>query len=112
MIGIARWLFTVLGGLLVGGGLTLHGQVALARHLREEVDGTFFLWRAIGEATFYFQGAETRMALAMAEVPEEALVHSDRAAWALLIVGALIAVTAPLLGRGRPASAASSPRGA
>ena len=106
MIAVARWLFTVLGGLLIGAGLTLHGQVALARHMREEVEGTFFLWRAIGEATFYFQGGETRMALAMAEVPAEALAHSDRAAWILLVAGALVAMTAPLLRRGAPAQPA------
>ncbi|MFN3243286.1 MAG: hypothetical protein ACE37K_17425 [Planctomycetota bacterium] len=101
MIGIARWLFTLVGGVLVGAGLVLHGQVALARYMRDEVDNTFFLWRALGEATFVFQGGETRMALAMSEVPPEALHHSDRAAWVLVIVGGLVALTGPLLRRGR-----------
>ena len=101
MIGIARWLFTLLGGTLLGVGLVLHGQVALARYMREEVDNTFVLWRAMGHATFAFQGGETRMALAMSEVPEEALKQSDRAAWVLVIVGGLVAVTGPLLRRGR-----------
>jgi len=100
MIGIARWLFTLVGGVLVGAGLVLHGQVALARYMRDEVDGTFFLWRALGEATFVFQGGETRMALAMSEVPPEALSHSNGAAWVLIIVGGLIALTGPLLRRG------------
>ena len=54
MIGVARWLFTFLGGALLGAGLVLHGQVALARYMRQEVDNTFFLWRAIGHATFAF----------------------------------------------------------
>ncbi|MGK0153320.1 MAG: hypothetical protein ACI9SE_000264 [Neolewinella sp.] len=101
MIGIARWLFTFIGGVLLGSGLVLHGHVALARYMREEVDNTFFLWRAMGEATFAFQGGETRMALAMSEVPKEALVASDRAAWVLVIVGGLVAVTGPMLRRGR-----------
>ena len=105
MVGIARWLFTMFGGLLLGAGLVLHGQVALARYMREEVDNTFFLWRALGEATFAFQGGETRMALAMSEVPPEALQHSDRAAWVLVVVGLLVAVTGPLLRRGRRAVA-------
>jgi hypothetical protein len=101
MIVIARWLFTFIGGVLLGSGLVLHGQVALARYMRDEVDNTFFLWRAMGDATFAFQGGKTRMALAMSEVPEEALTHSDRAAWVLVIVGGLVAVTGPMLRRGR-----------
>ncbi len=97
MLAFARWFFALLGGLLLGAGLTLHGQVAFARYVKKEVDGTFFLWRAIGEATFTFQGGETQMALAMGTVPDEALKESDRAAWVLVIVGGLIALTAPLL---------------
>lgn len=81
--------------------MTLHGQVAFARHLQQEAGSTFFLWRAIGNATFAFQGSEVRMALAMNEVPEEALEESDRAAWVLVIVGSLIALTSPLLRGGR-----------
>lgn len=100
MLGIARWFFAVVGGLLLGGGLTLHGQVAFARYLQQQVDHTFVLWRAIGNATFAFQGAETRMALAMGEVPEAALRESDRAAWVLVIVGGLVALTSPMLRRG------------
>ena len=101
MIGIVRWLFTLIGGVLLGSGLVLHGQVALAHYMRHEVDNTFFLWRALGQATFAFQGGETRMALAMSEVPAEALDASDRAAWVLVIVGCLIAATGPLLRRGK-----------
>ncbi len=104
MLALARWFFAVLGGVLAGGGLVLHGQVAFARYVKKEVDGTFFLWRAVGDATFAFQGGETRMALAMGEVPDAALRESDRAAWVLVIVGGLIAVTAPLLRSGRSAA--------
>ena len=99
MIGFARWFFAVLGGVLLGGGLVLHGQVALARQMRKEVDNTFFLWRAIGEATFAFQTDEVRMALWMNEVPEPAIKESDRAAWVLVVVGGLIGLTGPLLRR-------------
>ena len=83
--------------------MTLHGQVAFARYVKKEVDRTFFLWRAIGDATFAFQGGETQMALMMGTVPDEALKESDRAAWVLVIVGGLVAVAAPLLRRGRSA---------
>ena len=87
----------------------MHGQVAFARHLHHEASGTFFLWRAIGNATFAFQGADVRMALAMNEVPPEALEESDRAAWVLVIVGTLIALTGPLL-RGGHGGDAARPR--
>lgn len=106
MLALLRWFTVMLGGLLLGIGLTLHGQVALARYMRQEVDNTFVLWRAIGQATFYFQGGETRMALAMSEVPEEALRESDRAAWVLVIIGGLVGGTGPLIRRSkRPAPA-------
>ncbi|MBL8728203.1 MAG: hypothetical protein JNM25_07230 [Planctomycetes bacterium] len=101
MLRVARWLCAVLGGVILGSGLVLHGQVAMARYMRAEVDSTFFLWRAIGRATFAFQGGDTQMALAMSNVPEAALVESDRAGWVLVIVGSLVALTGPLLRRGR-----------
>ncbi|MCA8952558.1 MAG: hypothetical protein KDE27_23805 [Planctomycetes bacterium] len=99
MVALARWLMALFGGLLLGCGLTLHGQVALARYAREEVQNTFVLWRKIGQATFYFQGGETRMALAMNEIPPEALRESDRVAWVLLILGGVIAFSSPLVRR-------------
>lgn len=104
MLAFVRWFVAVVGGLLLGGGMTLHGQVAFARYVKQEVDSTFFLWRAIGDATFAFQGGETQMALAMGAVPDEALKESDRAAWVLVIVGGLVALTGPLLRRGKAAS--------
>ncbi|MFO1076379.1 MAG: hypothetical protein U1E73_01480 [Planctomycetota bacterium] len=97
MFRFLRWLMVLVGGLLLGAGLTLHGHVAVSRYMRKEVDKTFVLWRAIGRATFYFQGGETRMALAMREVPEEALDQADRAAWVLVGIGALLAVTGPFV---------------
>ena len=97
MMRFVRWLLVVIGGVLAGAGLALHGQVALARYMKGEVDRPFVLWRALGQATFAFQGGETRVALAMKEVPDEALQHSDRAAWVLVIVGGLISVTGPLM---------------
>ena len=109
-LAIVRWLCAVLGGLLLGAGLVLHGQVAIARLMIAEVDATFFLWRAIGRATFVFQGAERRIALSLAEVPEEALRESDRSAWVLVIVGTLVALTGPLLRQGSPPRQGNPPR--
>lgn len=108
MLGIARWLFTLIGGVLLGSGLVLHGQVALARYMKDEVANTFFLWRALGQATFAFQRSDVRMALAMQEVPDEALRESDRAAWVLVVVGGLVSLTAPLLRRARRAAPAAA----
>ena len=104
MMGFTRWLATLLGGALLGSGLFLHGEVALARYMRDEVDRSFFLWRAMGEATFVFQDGETQLALAMAEVPEEALRASERSAWILVVAGGLLSLTGPLLRRSRGSS--------
>jgi hypothetical protein len=112
VLGFIRWFVTLVGGTVLGTGLVLHGQVALARYMRQEVERTFFLWRAIGNATFAFQGGETRMALAMAEVPDAALRESDRSAWVLVAVGGLIALTGPLLRGGRPSGAPAAAPGA
>lgn len=106
---IARWFFTLLGGILLGAGLVLHGQVALARYARREVAGTFFLWRELGNVTFAFQGGDTRFALAMAEVPDRVIRESDRAAWVLVTIGGLVALAGPLL-RGHRVAAADPGR--
>ncbi len=92
-----RWLLTLFGGVLAGAGLVLHGQVALAHVMREEVANTFFLWRAVGEATIFLQGGDVRFAFALREVPAEVLTESDTAAWTLVAVGGLVALAALLL---------------
>ena len=96
-LGVARWGFTCLGGVLIGAGLVLHGQVALAKHLQAQVENTFFLWRAIGRATIFLQGDDVQLALAMSEVSLDTLRESNLAAWTLVAVGALLALTGPLL---------------
>jgi hypothetical protein len=93
---LARWWLTVLGGIFLGGGLVLHGQVALARHMRDEVAETFFLWRALGRMTFVFQDDTTQLALWLDEIPDRVLRESDRGAWALIVFGASLALMAPL----------------
>lgn len=100
---LARWSCTLIGGVLLGAGIVLHGQVHLARHLQCQVEETFFLWRAVGRATIFLQGDDVRLALAMSEVSPQTLQESDRAAWTLVVVGALLALTGPLLhGKPRP----------
>lgn len=92
-----RWWVVLMGGVLLGAGLCLHGQLAVAQHLRDEAQNTFFLWRAIGGLTFIFQDEVTQASLWMNEVPEPVMRESDRAAWTLVVMGGLMSLTAPLL---------------
>src|SRR5215467_1049326 len=94
---IARWCFTLLGGALLGIGLVLHGQLMIAWQMIGRVDDTFFLWRQVGRATFFLQGSDVRVALALKEIPPAALEECNRAATMMVIVGTLLAITAPLL---------------
>ncbi len=89
---LAAWLTLLLGGILIGGGLVLHAQVAVWHHIRDEVDNTFFLWRGVGKLTFLFQDETTKAALALHEIPSDVLREADRAAWVLVIVGAVVAL--------------------
>lgn len=99
MLRLLRWWLAVLGGVLIGGGLVLHGQVAVALYMREEVDSLFFLWRGIGKLTFMFQDEVTQAALTVSEVPKQVLVEADRLAWVLVVIGTVCVVTAPFVRR-------------
>lgn len=92
---IWKWLLMLLGGALFGAGLILQAQVALAHYARTEVDNTFFLWRELGRATFAFQSRDSKLALAMAELPEEVLVQFDLWSKVLGGLGLLIALVVP-----------------
>src|SRR5262249_52795825 len=106
---VARWLFTLIGGLFLGAGLELHGLIAIAWRMVGEVDNTFFLFRAIGRGTIFMLGSERRIALAIKEIPPEALEECSRTAWMLVIVGGLFSVTAPFLRHHAPTRSASKP---
>lgn len=101
MLPLVRWWLTLLGGVLIGGGLVLHGQLAMAHVVRDEVESTFFLWRGIGRITFMFQDEATQVALALHEVTPSVFRESDRVAWALCVIGALLALATPFLRRRR-----------
>lgn len=96
-ITMARWWLLLCGGVLIGMGLLLHGQVWSMHSLREEVRGTFFLWRALGQLTFVFQDDLTKAALWAHECPADVLDESERAATAMLVLGALCAIGSTLL---------------
>ena len=100
---LVRWWVVLVGGALLGAGLCLHGQLAVAQELRNEAASTFFLWRAIGQVTFIFQDEVTQAALWMHEVPDSVVRESDRAAWTLVILGGILAVIAPWIhGKSKP----------
>ena len=101
LVRLTRWWSVLFGGVLFGAGLVLHGQLAFALDMREEVQGTFFLWRAFGQITFIFQEEVVQTALWLNEVPDRVIAESDRAAWTLLVVGALLAASSAFYRRKR-----------
>ncbi len=96
---VARWWLTLLGGVLLGMGLVLHGQVAAVLYAREEVEGTFFLWRWIGKLTFAFQDSKTQTALTAHDFRVSLIREADRGAWTLVAIGVILAATAFLVRR-------------
>lgn len=92
---LTKFFLGLLAGLILGAGLLLFGQVKLAERMRAEVESKFFLLRAIGYATFIFQGDDVQVALTIADLPEGAIEHSHRVAVTLLVVGALILFAVP-----------------
>jgi hypothetical protein len=96
---VARWWLTLLGGVLLGMGLVLHGQVAVVRYMREEVGSTFILWRWIGKLTFAFQDSTTQTALTAHDFRVTLIREADRGAWTLVAIGAILAATAFLVHR-------------
>ena len=96
---VARWWLTLLGGVLLGMGLVLHGQVAAVLYMRAEVEGTFFLWRWIGELTFAFQDTTTKVALTAHDFRVSLIREADRGAWTLVAIGVILAATAFLVRR-------------
>ncbi|MCA8969004.1 MAG: hypothetical protein KDC95_04450 [Planctomycetes bacterium] len=99
VVKILRVALIILAGLLLGAGGLLLGQVHVARIMEERVDSTFFLFRAIGYATFAFQGSDVQVALAIKDLPAGSLEHSERVAWFAIAVGSLFLLAAPFLKR-------------
>jgi uncharacterized membrane protein HdeD (DUF308 family) len=104
---LLRWLLFLVAGVMLGAGLFLLGQVMIARHFRAHVQETFFLWRGIGQISFIFQDSTTKAALWLNEIDEKTLRHSLHAAWALIVLGGLMALVVPWMkcGKSKPAPA-------
>ena len=109
LLKVARWWLTLVGGVLLGMGLVLHGQLAFFRYMHEQVESTFILWRGIGKLTFFFQDNLTKAALEIHEIPKELVDEADRAAWTLVVIGVALVVVAFLIRRS--ASAKQTSRG-
>lgn len=95
LLRLTKCLLYFCSGFMVGVGLLLYGQVRLAMLVKEEVEGTFFLWRAIGNVTYFLQGQSTQVALTVGQLPREYLVHSKRVGLTLIVFGALCGLLAP-----------------
>ena len=70
-----RWWLVFAGGMLIGAGLLLCGEVAMAEHLRNEGQGVFFLWRGLAQLTFIFHDDLTRTSLFLSDLPEHVFVE-------------------------------------
>lgn len=92
---LLRWLFLVGGGALLGAGLVLLGQLAVAEHLRAKAQAKFFLWRGIGQVSFIFQDDQTKLALWLNEIDARVLDHSRQGAWVMIVLGSLVVLLAP-----------------
>lgn len=98
---LLRWWFLVGGGALLGAGLVLLGQLVFAEHMRARAQGTFFLWRGIGQVSFIFQDDQTKLALWLNEIDGKILDHSRHVAWVMIVLGGLVVLLAPWMHCGR-----------
>ncbi len=89
-----RWILTLIGGAFMGIGIFILGQAELLAYIKKEVDSTFFLLRWIGKVSFIFMAIDTKLALALAEIPEEIVRESVRWARAFIVIGACFAILA------------------
>ncbi len=85
-----RWILHLLGGIFLGMGLLLWGQAEFLAYVRNEVQGTFFLFRWIGKVSFIFMSADKKVALALADIPPETVRESVRWAQSFLVAGAAL----------------------
>ncbi|MFQ5504563.1 MAG: hypothetical protein ACE5F1_07165 [Planctomycetota bacterium] len=99
LLKITKTLLCFLAGTLFGAGILLYGQVRLAEYMREQVESKFFLWRAIGDATYFLQGNDVQIALTLAKLPPASLIHSKRLGITLMVLAGLIMVMLPLVRR-------------
>ncbi len=81
-----KWVLHLLGGVLIGMGLLLWGQAEFLSYVRHEVEGTFFLFRWIGKVSFVFMSSPTKVALALSDIPPEAVRES--VGWAKFFLAA------------------------
>ena len=95
---LSLWLCTFLGGAVTGTGVFLFAQVRVVRHLQNRVhDEIGGIERFFGKMTFLWRGTNEKLLLALDEIPEEYLLHSETVAKWLMGLGALgIAIALPL----------------
>lgn len=84
---LAFWLCTFLGGGICGAGLFLLGQVHVLRHVREQVDQLNAFERFLGKFTFLWRELDEKVYLALSDIPQGYIDHSEEAAYWLIGLG-------------------------
>ncbi len=100
---LVKWILHLLGGILLGMGLLLWGQAEFLAYVRNEVQGTFFLFRWIGKVSFIFMSPDKKVALALADIPAGTVQESVRWAKSFLVAGTAL-VLLSLFVKGRSTS--------
>jgi hypothetical protein len=90
----------LMAGVLGGAGSLLLAQVIVAERVRDQVESSGPVLRAVADATFFLQSQNVQAAIAVANVVPGSLEHSRRVAITLLVVAGLLLVSMPFL-RGR-----------
>ena len=88
---------SVFGGMLIGVGLLLAGQVHVVRLMRQRVEDTAGVWRWVGKATFVAQSHDVQTALVLNKIPEATVQECERIAIALVALGMACALSVPFL---------------
>ena len=99
---LLTWLCTFLGGGLFGVGLFMAAEVRVIRYLREEVGSLNAFERTVGRSTFLWRGLDEKLALALAEIPDDYLDQTRFVARVFMVAGPLaLGVIVPLILRWR-----------
>jgi len=75
---VVLWLCTLSGGLVAGAGLFLLLQIRLILYERDQLARISAVERFLGKITFLWRGPDEKLALALGDIPELYLHHSEQ----------------------------------
>jgi hypothetical protein len=84
---LGLWACTFAGGAVAGSGVFLLVQVRLIRYLQQQIAEIGAFERFLGRMTFLWRDLDEKIALAVADIPNDYLEHSENAAHWLMGVG-------------------------